>query len=97
MAGLRLLRNTLWIEPAIRLQSQSRLYLSPRSQDQDQMQWRVLGCGPGRVTRKGVPVPMEIQPGDFILWKIDSGGSLHDFPDGRLIIDAATVIACWKV
>jgi co-chaperonin GroES (HSP10) len=97
MAGLRLLGNKLWIEPVVRRQTESGVWTSPRMQDLDQTQWRVLAVGPGRATRKGAAVPMEIQPGDMILWKSDSGGALHDFPDGRLIIDAATVVACWKV
>lgn len=53
--------------------------------------WDVLQTGPGRVTRTGVRVPVEAQPGDRIVTNPNVDGT-HQFPDGTAILEAEVVL-----
>lgn len=95
--GLRLLGNRLWIErlPRAHKVASNWIVVPDQYRDDDRSQWRVIAAGPGRRTRKGGFVPMEIRPGDIILWHPRDGEVQHEFDDGRLIIEATHVRACW--
>lgn len=54
--------------------------------------WRVLGVGPGRVTRKGVRIPIEIGAGDRVLTTHDHAGPT-ELGDGTAILPLDQVIA----
>lgn len=54
--------------------------------------WRVLQTGPGRLTRKGVCVPIECSPGDRLVTVTGHTGP-HELPDGTAIISWDEVLA----
>lgn len=53
--------------------------------------WTVLQTGPGRVTRKGVTIPVETKPGDRIVTSTYIEGT-HQFPDGTAILEQDQVL-----
>lgn len=59
------------------------------------MQWRVLGVGPGRRTKKGILVPPEVAPGDCVLTGIYLGPKVA-LDDGTVVIDADEILAKWR-
>jgi len=55
-------------------------------------EWRVLNVGPGRRTKKGVLIPMEVNPGDRVLTHSYTEGPTP-LKDGTSIINSEQVIA----
>lgn len=49
--------------------------------------FKVVAAGRGRVTRKGVFVPNEIQPGDNVIVDARVGGRPEPFEDGLYLIN----------
>lgn len=55
-------------------------------------EWRVLAVGPGRLTKKGVRVPVEAAPGDRVITFHDFEGPV-DLPDGTALITETQILA----
>lgn len=53
---------------------------------------RVLALGPGRLTRKGVLLPIECNPGDRVIVHSYTDGAI-DLPDGNVIINDQQILA----
>ena len=54
--------------------------------------FRVISCGPGRRTRRGLQIPMEIRPGDRVLCQSYFTGPA-EMGDGRFVIDDSQILA----
>jgi len=98
---MKLLGNNVLVEPLPQKKmSVGGIVFMERYRD-DEMQWRVLAAGPGRLVRKkGKPdvfIPVEVEPCDHVLTPMVHGNRLA-FEDGskRLIIDADEIIAKWR-
>ena len=97
--NIRVQRNLVLLEP---LKKRDRspggiFYDMPRRDDEKQ--WRVLACGPGKTVRNPRTKrthfdPMEVQPGDRVLVEVALGNKLV-FPDGRRIVDAGQILMKW--
>jgi len=53
--------------------------------------WWVLAVGPGRLTKKGVRVPIECEPGDRVICYSYTEGP-KPFDDRRLVVNADTIL-----
>jgi co-chaperonin GroES (HSP10) len=51
----------------------------------------VIAVGPGRLTRKGVRVPIECEPGDRVICHSYTEGP-KPFDDRRMVVNADTII-----
>lgn len=60
--------------------------------NQPQQIWRVLHVGPGRLTKKGVRIPIEFKPGDRVV-SPEILVSRDCYTDGVKICDASEIIA----
>lgn len=56
--------------------------------------YEVLAVGPGRKTKRGVVVPIELVPGERILCASDYEGE-EDAPGGLKLVNADTVLAAF--
>lgn len=54
--------------------------------------WTCLQSGPGRVNRKGMLIPTEVEPGDRMVCQFQHNGSA-ELPDGTAIINEEQVLA----
>ena len=90
MATLHLLGNTLAVTPLDHVQSGA--IILPEKYREDHMLWKVLNVGSGRLTKKGVLIPIEVAVGDTVL-TAPHPETLHDWPDGVRVIDARSVLA----
>lgn len=61
-------------------------------QEADTKVFKVVAVGPGRVTRKGIRVPIECEPGDRIITKSYTAGP-DPLPDGNFLIDDGQILA----
>lgn len=90
--------NHVLLAPLPQKKESNGVLLAQKYQD-DQMRWRVLAVGWGRIQRKkGKPdrhIPIELQAGDFVITPLIHGFK-HKFPDGRIIIEADEIIAKWN-
>ena len=57
--------------------------------------FEVLAVGPGRKTKKGVPVPIEVYAGDRVLVSTDYDGPTKT-PCGDFIIPNSCILAFWE-
>lgn len=93
--------NHVLIEPLPkRLKSDGGISLVERYRD-DEMQWRVLAVGAGRIVRKkGKPdvlIPIEVEVGDCVLTPMIHGNKFSfENGSGWLVIEYDELIAVWK-
>lgn len=72
-------------------QTDSGLFLTDKHK-QDQQLWTVLCVGPGRLSKKGIRVPVELNSGD----KVVTAGipnTRHTWDDGVVLMDAQEILA----
>lgn len=92
------LANNLLVEPVV-YKHYGLIQLPPSMMDQMNTGgvklFRVHAVGPGRITKKGIRVPMEIEPTDYVL--------CHSYTDGpkqvdenRMVINEDMVLAVMK-
>lgn len=74
------------------LQSAGGIHYAQSFQD-DKMQFRVLAVGSGRKLKNGTVLPIEVQPGDYVLAPLYHEHTI--LPDGSRIVDAKELIAVW--
>ena len=72
------------------------IYLTARLQDDNNVGgykvYRVLAVGPGRLTRKGVRVPVECEPGDRVICHSYTSGAVP-LEGGRHLITDDQILA----
>lgn len=56
--------------------------------------YEVVAVGPGRKTRRGVVVPIELAPGERVICVSDTEGE-EDAPNGLKLVGADTVLAAF--
>lgn len=54
--------------------------------------WRVLDVGPGRLTKRGQRVPIELTRGDRV-FTAQIPNTRHAFSDGVIVVDASEILA----
>lgn len=96
---MKLLGNTVLLEPLNPLLSRGGLHLIERYQDNKQ--FRVVAVGPGRrVRKKGKADRLEtpeVQPGDHVLLNQYYGNKFaFDDGTGRILVEAADIEAKWR-
>jgi co-chaperonin GroES (HSP10) len=69
-----------------------RVALTEKYQD-DNTQYKVLGIGPPKLTKKGFPIDPEVRPGQYVMCELY--GQHHTLPDGTKIIGFDQLLAVW--
>lgn len=91
---MRLLRNHLHVAPIVVDKIGS--ILLPESLKAAHFDtyrlYRVLQVGPGRITRKGVRIPIECQPGDRVICHSHTTGPIK-MEDGTMLITDDQILA----
>lgn len=68
------------------------IHLLPTSiNNSDVLRLQVVSTGPGRRTKKGALVPVEVQAGDVVLWQ-SYRSAPQPVADGFYLIDAAEIM-----
>ncbi len=91
---MQLLGNRVLLEPLAPALRSSGGIVYVQSYRDDQKQYKVLAVGPGRVNKKGILIPPEVQPGDHVLAELYQQHMI--LPNGNRIADASEVIAKWR-
>ena len=73
-------------------QTASGLYIPDNAKEKPQ-QGEVLAVGPGRRDDKGERIPMDVKPGDKILYSKYGGTEVHYEGEDYLIVSARDVLA----
>lgn len=72
------------MRPIVQTQSSGGIVF-PQQYIQDSMKFEVLAVGPGKVNRKGILIPPEVEPGDIVVAPLYLTHTLLD--DGTKITD----------
>lgn len=89
------LSNRLVVE-RVKVEKIGHIFLTNRMQDDNNIggpkEVRILAVGPGRLTRKGVRVPIECEPGDRAIIFSHTAGP-EPIGDGKFIITDDQILA----
>jgi chaperonin GroES len=92
MRTIRPTRNLVVLQPIKNgAMTQGGLHLIEGSNPIQQL-WRVLHVGPGRLTKKGIRVPIELNPGDRVV----TAGVLNNhacYTDGVQVVEDSEIVA----
>lgn len=90
---IKLLRNQVLLQPLPQAKGTRFIYYPQQYQD-DVMRYKVVAVGPGRRTKKGVLIPPEVEPGDFVIAPLYLTHIL--LSDGKKIADADQLLLRWR-
>jgi chaperonin GroES len=94
MQNTKPIGNKVLLEPVLAAtHSDGGILLLEKYQGQ-QTRFKVLAVGPGKLNKKGVLIPPDVEPGDFVVAELYADHSL--LPDGTAIVDAEMLLAKWN-
>ncbi len=94
---MRLKGNHVLLEPLPgKPATEGGIFFAERYRD-DRMQFRVLVVGPGRLSKKKVRIPIELEVGDCVLTpQIHGNKFAYEDGSGWIIIEADEIIGKWQ-
>ena len=93
---MTLLGNSVLLEPLMPSRCSAGGVLYSGRHRPDEMQYWVLGVGPGKRLQDGTRLCPEVRVGDKCMVNPNAPGVRHKLDDARLLVDADAILMIWQ-